>query len=210
MLTINILPTLPTRPPHWQATERLQSAIRSMHSLVSDLRGACEEVGLGAARAKREVDASRAAVKAALRWGSSWRLVTLRRWADPSASELLFRCPLGGWLTELQCSKGLTGCPCTAPVRLCRAHREACEAFEQRQRPAGRADPWLTEGCLVEQQVRLQRSQHVERQYLAAAFRRVGDLEQRRATVVQAALQTFVAIYRAQVVPIQEIAGGFR
>lgn len=59
-----------------------------------------------------------------------------------------------------------------------RAHQEACQASEaaaQRQRSGGRgrgvdSDPWLSEGCLVEQQVRLQRAQHVERAYLGKAY----------------------------------------
>lgn len=58
----------------------------------------------------------------------------------------------------------------------------------------------------MEQQVRLQRAQHVERQYLAKAFQRVGDLERRRAAVAQASLSTFVRIYRSAVVPMQEMA----
>lgn len=146
--------------------ERLGEAIKGLQGLVSDLRGACEEVGSGAARAKREVDASRHGLKAALR-----------------------------------------------------AHQEARLAFDavaaQRQRQGGRgrglnSDPWLTEGCLVEQQVRLQRAQHTERAYLATAFQRVGDLERRRAVGAAAALSAFVRIYRATMVPVQEIAGECR
>ena len=64
-----------------------------------------------------------------------------------------------------------------------------------------------TEGTLVEQQVRLQRAQQTERRYLAAAFTRVGDLERRRAAGQAQVLAAFVRIYRAELVPIQEIAG---
>ncbi|KAL4448994.1 hypothetical protein ABPG77_007711 [Micractinium sp. CCAP 211/92] len=147
---------------HSSVSERLQEAIRGMQALVNDLRAACDEVVHGAARAKREVEAARQGLKAALR-----------------------------------------------------SHHEACAALEAacaaRSRPGGRGkgvelDPWLTEGCLVEQQVRLQRAQHVERQYLAKAFQRVGELERRRAVVAQTSLDTFVRIYRSAVVPIQEIA----
>ncbi|KAL4422671.1 hypothetical protein ABPG75_008868 [Micractinium tetrahymenae] len=147
---------------HSSVSERLQEAIRGMQALVNDLRAACDEVVHGAARAKREVEAARQGLKAALR-----------------------------------------------------SHHEACAALEAacaaRSRQGGRgkgveSDPWLTEGCLVEQQVRLQRAQHVERQYLAKAFQRVGDLERRRAAVAQASLGTFIRIYRSAVVPIQEIA----
>lgn len=49
--------------------ERLQEAIRTLQALVADLRAACEEVVSGAARARREVDASRQGLKAALRYG---------------------------------------------------------------------------------------------------------------------------------------------
>lgn len=59
----------------------------------------------------------------------------------------------------------------------------------------------------MEQQVRLQRAQQTERRYLAAAFTRVGDLERRRAAGQAQVLAAFVRIYRAELVPIQEIAG---
>jgi len=42
---------------------------------------------------------------------------------------------------------------------------------------------------------------------LILRLQRVGDLERRRATTVQATLGTFVNIYRSAVVPIQRIAG---
>ncbi|PSC67166.1 sulfur stress regulator [Micractinium conductrix] len=147
---------------HSSVAERLSEAIKGLQALVQELRLACDEVVHGAGRAKREVEASRHALKAALR-----------------------------------------------------GHQESVAAFAvaaaARARPAARgrgvdSDPWLTEGCLVEQQVRLQRAQHVERQYLAKAFQRVGDLERRRAEVVQTTLHSFVHIYRSQVVPLQEIA----
>jgi hypothetical protein len=59
---------LPPHPPvPRQVSERLQGAIRSVQGLVAELRAACEEVGHGAARAKREVEGSRQGLKAALR-----------------------------------------------------------------------------------------------------------------------------------------------
>lgn len=47
----------------------------------------------------------------------------------------------------------------------------------------------------MEQQVRLQRAQTAERAYLAAAFKRVGDLELRRAAGAQRALTRFARVY---------------
>ncbi|KAI7845759.1 hypothetical protein COHA_000673 [Chlorella ohadii] len=147
---------------HSSVAERLQEAIKGLHTLVGELRTACEEIVAGAGRAKREVDSSRLGLKTALR-----------------------------------------------------AHQQACQVLEQvaaqRQRQGGRGrgvdgDPWLTEGTLVEQQVRLQRAQQTERRYLAAAFTRVGDLERRRAAGQAQVLAAFVHIYRAELVPIQEIA----
>lgn len=55
-----------------QMSERLHEAIRSLQALVNDLRAACEEVGSGASRAKREVDGSRQGLKAALRCAPGW------------------------------------------------------------------------------------------------------------------------------------------
>lgn len=106
-----------------------------------------------------------------------------------------------------------------SPLPSPRAHQEASQAFAQvaaqRERAGGRGrgvdtDPWLSEGQLVEQQVRLQRAQAAERAYLASAFHRVGDLERRRAAAAGVALSRFVQIYRSAVVPIQEIAGARR
>lgn len=54
-------------PSSAQVAERLQEAIKGLQALVNDLRAACDEVVSGAQRAKREVDASRARLKAALR-----------------------------------------------------------------------------------------------------------------------------------------------
>ncbi|KAI3430402.1 hypothetical protein D9Q98_004997 [Chlorella vulgaris] len=144
---------------HSSVSERLTEAIKGLQSLTTDLRAACEEVGHGAARAKREVDGSRQGLKAALK-----------------------------------------------------SHQEACQTAGQRQRQGAKgrgvdSDPWLTEGCLVEQQVRLQRAQHVERQYLAKAFHRVGELELRRAAAVQHTLGTFLRVYRSADCGIQQIAG---
>ena len=56
-----------------QVAERLQEAIKGLQALVNDLRAACDEVVLGAGRAKREVEASRHALKAALRCACRWR-----------------------------------------------------------------------------------------------------------------------------------------
>jgi hypothetical protein len=52
---------------HSSVSERLTEAIKGLQSLTTDLRAACEEVGHGAARAKREVDGSRQGLKAALK-----------------------------------------------------------------------------------------------------------------------------------------------
>lgn len=59
----------------------------------------------------------------------------------------------------------------------------------------------------MEQQVLLQRAQHTERRYLASAFQRVGDLERRRAATFRQTLERFLHIYRAAVLPIQQVAG---
>ena len=66
--TLPAPPLSPRRAPLPQVAERLQEAIRGLQGLVNDLRAACEEVVNGAGRAKKEVEASRHALKAALRW----------------------------------------------------------------------------------------------------------------------------------------------
>ena len=58
---------------HWphllciQVTEKLQAIIKQLQTLVNELRAACDEVSLGSNRARRSVEASRGALKAALR-----------------------------------------------------------------------------------------------------------------------------------------------
>ena len=161
------LPPPPSAAP--QVAERLGEAIRGLQGLVADLRGACDEVIGGAARAKREVDAARRAMKDALRSAASGAAVAGCGWP--------------GSVLWASCCRLLPPAlpPNHAATRLrppARAHQEARGAFDAaaaRQRAGGRgrsvdADPWLTEGCLVECQVRLQHVQHTERLFLTKSF----------------------------------------
>lgn len=61
----NLTPALRPCPPLQLAT-RLAELIKLLQAVLTDLRAACEEISHGAGRAKRNVDGSRRALKAAL------------------------------------------------------------------------------------------------------------------------------------------------
>ena len=50
------------------------------------------------------------------------------------------------------------------------------------------SDPWIAEGRLIEKQAALRKAQAAQRQYLAGAFRRVGELERQRISVTRMTL----------------------
>ena len=141
--------------------ERLRAAIKAVQALVADLRAACEEVGSGAARAKREVDASRQGLKGALRWARAWGRSARHSGCCPGCcAESSGTRPARQQAAVVAPPTNVAGPPvCGVPRR---AHQEAvaaaAAAAAARARPGGRgraveADPWLTEGRLVEQQV---------------------------------------------------------
>jgi len=76
-------------------------------------------------------------------------------------------------------------------------HKEVCMAFDasilEKNRFGSKSrdcesDPWIAEGRLIEKQAALRKAQAAQRQYLAGAFRRVGELERQRISVTRMTL----------------------